>query len=73
MASKAGELGELHAAHAALTKQYDEAVHRANLARQASGSGQGGGGTSYSALPAPGCMSLPSDCLVPDCARPAHV
>ncbi|PSC75424.1 hypothetical protein C2E20_1600 [Micractinium conductrix] len=35
VASKAGELGELHAAHAALTKQYDEAVHRANLARQA--------------------------------------
>jgi hypothetical protein len=34
VAAKEAELGELRAKHAALTKQYDEAVHRINLAKQ---------------------------------------
>lgn len=34
LASQEAELGELHAKYGALTRQYDEAVHKVNLAKQ---------------------------------------
>lgn len=37
LASQEAELGELRAKYGALTRQYDEAVHKANLAKQVGG------------------------------------
>lgn len=41
VAAKEGEAGELRTRYAALARQYDEAVHKANLAKQVGGLPQG--------------------------------
>lgn len=41
VAAKEAELGELRARYEGVTKQYDEAVHRINLAKQVGGAGRG--------------------------------